>query len=196
LREQMDEAPSYDGGAEMAEVIQAGVDAMKAAISEFRSVLELIGSERDAPEDEFLDATDGRLLLRHAVNLTTRGKVDAEDTAFPDLPQTSQWTWATVRIALTELSEASGKSVSAILGVLHKETLERYDSTRATLETGLRTLEANYILHLDGMNLLTHYHDRLVGRVGKWLSLFGQAKADRLGLTHLEPDQGANGDRE
>jgi hypothetical protein len=44
------------------------------------------------------------------------------------------------------------------------------------------------------MDLLTHYHDRVVGRIAKWLTLFGQAKSDRLGLVHVRPDDGENGE--
>ena len=193
LRQQMDEEPSFSGGTEMAEVIEAGVDSMKAQIAQCRRVLELIGLERDAADTESIDATDGRLLLRYVVTLATRGKLTLESEAFPDLPQ-GEWTWATVRSHLVELAEASGKSVQSILRALHAETLERYDTTRTTLEKGLCTLQANYVLHQGGMELQVHYHDRIANRVTKWLALFGQAKADRLGLFSMRPDDGGNGE--
>jgi hypothetical protein len=58
----------------------------------------------------------------------------------------------------------------------------------------VRAIETNYILRDGETERLLLYHSRIQNRVVKWLSLLAQSKADRLGLTLVEPiELGANG---
>jgi hypothetical protein len=99
-----------------------------------------------------------------------------------------------VRLNLDALSSACGKSVESILAALKKKLLKQYNTARETLEPGLQIIETNYLLDYDDTERVLLYHARVQSRIAKWLQLFGQAKADRLGLIETRPlDVNSNG---
>jgi hypothetical protein len=197
-RQQMDTESEYgSGGQAMGTLIKAGVESVEAQLAECHRVLELIGLERTAEAAFFLSGDDGRLLLRYAVVVVTKSKLCDESQAFTDLPtEGDPWTWETVRSRLHELAKAAGKPLDVIMGTLHKAVLERYDTLRETLEEGVRTIHSHYVLHNGQHDLMILYQARITNRIAKLLSVFGQSKADRLGLTMIEPAlaNGGNGD--
>jgi hypothetical protein len=115
------------------------------------------------------------------------------------LPE-SDWTWAVVRSNLTELCEAAGKSMSWLLKTLHTRTLEQTATLRKIIEEGERSIHVQYILRDGETERLLLYHARIQNRCAKWIGLLGQSKADRLGLTLVQPIEslngGSNGDQE
>ena len=86
--------------------------------------------------------------------------------------------------------------MSWLLKTLHSHILEQWNTSRKTLEEGVRSIEANYALKDGETERLLLYHARVQNRVAKWLSLLAQSKADRLGLTITQPldSNGENGD--
>jgi hypothetical protein len=79
--------------------------------------------------------------------------------------------------------------------------LEQRNTSRKTLEEGVRAIEANYVLKDGETERLLLYHTRVQSRIAKWLSMLAQSKADRLGLNLVEPleatqisTNGENGD--
>jgi hypothetical protein len=120
--------------------------------------------------------------------VVTRSKLCDESQAFTDLATDGEpWSWETVRGRLDELAKAAGKPLDAIMGKLHKDVLELYDTLRQTLEEGIRTIHSHYVLHNGQQDLTILYQARITNRIAKLLSIFGQSKADRLGLTMIEP---------
>ena len=58
----------------------------------------------------------------------------------------------------------------------------------------MRSIEANYMLRNRETERLLLYHAQVQNRVQKWLSMLAQSKADRFGLTLVEPIESLNGD--
>ena len=127
------------------------------------------------------------------MELVLKGKSVEQD--FSGLPEDG-WTWAVVRENLTELCEAANKSMSWLLKTLRSHILEQQNTSRKTLEDGVRSIEANYALKDGETERLLLYHARVQNRIAKWLSLLAQSKADRLGLTITQPleSNGEDGD--
>jgi hypothetical protein len=95
---------------------------------------------------------------------------------------------------LSELCQAANKSVSWLLKTLHNYVLEELATLRKMLETGVRGIETNYTLRDGERERLLLYHSRVQNRIAKWLALLGQSKADRLGLTMIQPTESNNGE--
>ena len=72
--------------------------------------------------------------------------------------------------------------------------LEQRNTSRKTLEEGVRAIEANYVLKDGETERLLLYHSRVQHRISKWLNMLAQSKADRLGLTLVEPVESVNGE--
>jgi hypothetical protein len=182
----------------MALLLARGVESLKAELSMMERALGLIGAVAFAGDAEFLEREDGLLLLRMAVDLVLKRKTPEQ--AFSGLPEEG-WTWRIVRENLSELCDASGKTVPWLLKTMHSHALEELAGLRKTLEDGLRGIEANYVLKDGEAERLLLYHARIQNRVQKWLSMLAQSKADRLGLNLVEPldaaqisTNGENGD--
>ena len=127
------------------------------------------------------------------MDVALKGK--SVEQAFSEFPEEG-WTWSVVRENLSQLCEAAGKSLPWLLKTLHADILEGLASLRKTLEDGVRAIEANYALKEGETERLLLYHARVQNRIAKWLSLLAQSKADRLGLTIIQPleSNGENGD--
>jgi hypothetical protein len=179
----------------MSQLLARGVESVKAELGGMEKALGLVGAVALARDEEPLERTDGELLLTLAVQLVLKGKTVRE--AFDCLPEDG-WTYQLVRTNLGELCEAAGKTLAWLLKTLSLHVLEQLASLRRTLEEGVRAIEANYILRDGETERLLLYHSRIQNRVAKWLSLLAQSKADRLGLTLVEPIElgtnGTNGD--
>jgi hypothetical protein len=183
----------FGHGDAMLRLLSRGVESVKAEFGVMERALGLIGSIAFASDDEPLEKDDCLLLLQMAAELALNGKT--VEQCFTGLPAGS-WTWRVVRQNLQELAEASRKSLPGILKSLHSHILEQLDSSRKTLEEGLRAIQANYALKNGETERLLLYHSRVQHRISKWLSMLAQSKADRLGLTITHPleTNGGNGD--
>ena len=177
----------------MSQLLVRGVESVKAELGTMEKALGLIGLVAFAGDDEPLERADGELLLRLAAGLVLKGKTVNE--AFSGLPE-SDWTWRMVRENLTELCAAAGKTMPWLLKTLSNSSLEELAALRKTLEDGLRGLEVNYTLANGGTEICNPIISRVQSRITKWLALLGQSKADRLGLTIIQPAgiNGENGD--
>jgi hypothetical protein len=180
----------------MSQLLARGVESVKAEFGVMEHALGLVGAVAFARDDESLSRQDGELLLGLAVELVLKGKTTVRE-AFDCLPEDG-WTYQIVRTNLTELCEVAGKSMTWLLKALSDRVLEQLASLRETLEEGVRSIETNYILRDGETERLLLYHSRIQNRIAKWLSLLAQSKADRLGLTLVEPVElnvnGVNGD--
>jgi hypothetical protein len=178
----------------MSQLLVRGVESVKAELGVMEKALGLIGAVAFAGEDEPFERADGELLLRLAIELVCKSKTSFEQ-AFSGLPE-GGWTWGIVRENLTELCQAAGKTMPWLLQALSNSSLEELATLRKTLEEGVRSIEANYTLRDGETERLLLYHARIQNRVAKWLSLLAQSKADRLGLTIIQPGgiNGENGD--
>jgi hypothetical protein len=174
----------FGDGDAMTQLLERGVKSIKSELAVMEKALGLIGAVALAGDDEPLSKEDGLLLLRLAVELVLKGKSAEQD--FSGLPE-DRWTWAVVRENLAELCEAANKSMSWLLKTLHSHILEQRNTSRKTLEEGVRAIEANYALNDGETERLLLYHARVQNRIAKWLSMLAQSKADRLGLNLVEP---------
>jgi hypothetical protein len=172
-------------------LLARGVESVKAELSVMEKVFALIGAVAFAGDDEPLEREDGLLLLRLAVDLVLKGKTVKE--AFSGLPE-KDWTWATVKQNLYKLCEAASKSMPWLLKTLPNRILEQLDPLRKTLEDGVRAIQANYALKDGETKRLLLYHSRVQHRISKWLNMLARSKADRLGLTLVEPVESVNGE--
>jgi hypothetical protein len=177
----------------MTQLLGRGVESLKAELSVMEKALGLIGAVGFAGDQESLSKDDGELVLQLAARLVLKGK--SVEQAFSGLPEEG-WTWSVVRENLSQLCEAAGKSLPWLLKTLHADILEGLASLRKTLEDGVRAIEANYALKEGETERLLLYQARVQNRIAKWLSLLAQSKADRLGLTIIQPleSNGENGD--
>jgi hypothetical protein len=177
----------------MTQLLERGVESLKAELVMLEKALGLIGALAFAGERESLEREDGLLLLRLALDLVFKAK--SFEQAFSALPEDS-WTWSVVRENLSELCEAAGKSLEWLLKTLHADVMEQLAAARKTLEDGVRAIEVNYKLKEGETERVLLYHARVQNRIAKWLSLLAQSKADRLGLTITQPleSNGGNGD--
>jgi hypothetical protein len=197
---QIEEASGYvlgDGDA-MALLLARGAESIKAELRVMEKALALIAAVAFSCDDEPIEREAGLLLLRLAVDLLLKGK--SVEQAFSGLPE-GGWTWRIVREHLSELCEASGKSMPWLVKTLHGRALEELSGLRKTLEEGLRGIEANYVLKDGESERLFLYHARIQNRIAKWLRLIGESRAERAGLVYVSPAEvdgnragGANGD--
>jgi hypothetical protein len=187
-----DESLFGDGDA-MTQLLERGVESVKAELAVMEKALGLIGVVGFAGDQESLNKDDGELVLQLAARLVLKGK--SVEQAFSGLPEDG-WTWSVVRENLSLLCEAVGKSLPWLLQTLHALVMEELATLRKTLEEGVRSIEANYALKDGETERLLLYHARVQNRIAKWLSLLAQSKADRLGLTITQPleSNGENGD--
>jgi hypothetical protein len=183
----------FGGSDAMTQLLERGVESVKAELAVMEKALGLIGTVGFAGDDESLSKEDGELLLQLAARLVLKGK--SVEQAFSGLPEDG-WTWSVVRENLSLLCEAVGKSLPWLLQTLHALVMEELATLRKTLEEGVRSIEANYALKDGETERLLLYHARVQNRIAKWLSLLAQSKADRLGLTITQPleSNGENGD--
>jgi hypothetical protein len=185
-------AASFGSSADaVTQILVRGVESVKAELGVMEKAVGLVGQVGCAPDDEPLGRANGELLLELAARLVLKEKTVGQ--AFSGLPQ-SDWTWGIVRQNLKELCEAATKTMPWLLKTLHNHVVEALASLRKTLEDGVRSIEANYMLQYGETERLLLYHSRVQNRIAKWLSLLAQSKADRLGLTLVEPvELSANG---
>jgi len=178
------DAALFGDGDAMMQLLSRGVETVKAELCVMEKALGLIGAVAFVGGNEPLERKDGLLLLRLAVDLVLKGKT--VEQAFSGLPEDG-WTWSVVQENLTELCQAANKSMSSLLKTLSSRILEQLEPLRKTLEEDVRAIQANYALKNGETERLLLYHARVQNRVQKWLSMLAQSKADRLGLTLVEP---------
>jgi len=178
------DAALFGDGDAMMQLLSRGVETVKAELCVMEKALGLIGAVAFVGGNEPLERKDGLLLLRLAVDLVLKGKT--VEQAFSGLPEDG-WTWSVVQENLTELCQAANKSMSWLLKTLSSRILEQLEPLRKTLEEDVRAIQANYALKNGETERLLLYHARVQNRVQKWLSMLAQSKADRLGLTLVEP---------
>jgi hypothetical protein len=143
-------------GDAMMQVLERGIESLKAELAGLEKTLALLGRAAFSPDEEPLGTAEGLLLLRLAVELVLRGKKVEE--AFSGLPADREWTWAIVRENLRELAQAAGKDLGAILKSLHNRVLEQLENGRKTLEEGVHSIHAAYVLKEEGTERLLLYH--------------------------------------
>jgi hypothetical protein len=182
----------------MTQLLERGVESVKAELDVMEKALGLIGAVALASDDEPLEKEDGLLLLQLAARLVLKGK--SVEQAFSGLPEDS-WTWRIVRENLSELCDASGKTVPWLLKTMYSHALEELAGLRKTLEEGVRGIECNYLLKDGEAERLLLYHARIQNRIAKWLRLIGESRAERAGLVYVSPAEvdgngagGENGD--
>jgi hypothetical protein len=179
----------------MTQLLKRGVESFKAELGAFEKALGLVGSVAFAGDEESLEREDGLLVLQLAAHLVLKGK--SVEQAFSGLPEDS-WTWSVVRENLSELCDASGKTMPWLLKSLHSHVLEELAGLRQTLEEGLRGIEANYLLKDGEAERMLLYSARIQNRIAKSLRLIGEARAERKGLVYMRPAEvdgnGDNGD--
>jgi hypothetical protein len=133
----------FSDGDAMAQLLERGVESVKADLGVMEKALGLIGAAGFTDDDESLSKDDGELVLQLAARLVLKGK--SVEQAFSGLPEDG-WTWSVVRENLSELCEAVGKSLPWLLKELHADVMEKLSGLRKTLEEGVRSIEANYAL--------------------------------------------------
>jgi hypothetical protein len=182
----------FGDGDAMTQLLERGVESVRSELDVMEKALGLIGAVALAGDDELLSKEDGLLLLRLAVELVLKGKKVEE--AFDGLPPEGEWTWGIVRENLRELAEDAHKDLGAILKSLQARVLEQIANCRKILEDGIRSVHASYVLKDGETERLLLYHSRVQHRISKWLNMLAQSKADRLGLTLVEPVESVNGE--
>jgi hypothetical protein len=78
-----------------------------------------------------------------------------------------------------------------LLGVC-RQAIEQREQAEAALREGVPKLERALVQY--GTGLKNEYHGKVLGRLSKLLSLYGQAQASRLGLNIVQPLNGENGE--
>jgi hypothetical protein len=81
----------------------------------------------------------------------------------------------------------SRKDPSAISEALREELTEARNGFVDTLKEGLKIIETSLCDRYGHTELILEHHTKVLGRLMKLLNLFGQAKADELGLTIMQP---------
>jgi hypothetical protein len=128
-----------------------------------------------------VEPTDGRMLL-NAAYVQANGKAVA-----PAIAEPPEWTWGIVQERLTNLSEASGKSVEKSLLAVCKQAAEERQEAEEALDQGVGQLE-RALVH-NGTSLIHEYHSKVLGRLTKLLNLYCQAQASRLGINIVQPHE-------
>ena len=121
----------FGDGDAMTQLLERGVESVKAELAMMEKALGLIGAVGFAGDQESLSKDDGELVLQLAARLVLKGK--SVEQAFSGLPEDG-WTWSVVRENLSELCEAVGKSLPWLLKELHADVMEKLSGLRKTLE--------------------------------------------------------------
>jgi hypothetical protein len=188
----MEEGREWEHGDENARllVMEVGVHALKERSVVATHLIELATVAMSMAADLPIAPADGRLLWSAAFSTEARSQAGGD----PPFDEPHEWTWGALQEGLTQLSKAAGKSVEKILLSVCKQVAEQRQEALEALEEGVPQLE-RCLVH-SGTALTEEYDTKVQNRLAKWLSLYGQLRAARLGLDLVQPIEanGANGD--
>jgi len=169
-------------------VMESGVRALQERAAVAEHLIDLATVLTSMEPGRAIAPADGRLLLSLCFA--------AEAKAGGEIDEPPCWTWGVVQEGLAELAKASGKSVEKILLAVCKKAAEQRREALEAIEEGVPQLERK-LLH-QSTSLIHEYHSKVQNRLAKWLAIYGQVRAARLGLDIVQPVQahsgGGNGD--
>jgi hypothetical protein len=165
-------------------VMEMGAAALKSQLSNVTRLAELLAILPVAEPSKPIEPSDGRLLLYSAAAYCAKGTAPDEQS----FAEPRAWTWGVVLEGFTELATDCGKSVDRLLESLGEWALTEHERLSFTLRDGTPVLE-RALVH-QGSELVHEYHTKVLGRLIKILSLYGQAQSARLGTNIIAPAAG------